>query len=58
MVSLLTAETCAKLEPEDGEIMWQTFNTATKMGYDCFENTLHGVVLLLRSVISGVCLEG
>lgn len=23
MVSLLTAETCAKLEPEDGETMWK-----------------------------------
>lgn len=26
MVSLLTAETCAKLEPEDGEIIWQRLN--------------------------------
>lgn len=27
MVSLLTAETCAKLEPEDGEIMLKKFNS-------------------------------
>lgn len=56
MVSLLTAETCAKLEPENGEITGQNLNLThwvptTLNGTNFFENTLYDLVVLLPSVV-------